>query len=310
VTPAGDPAGVPTCYRHPDRETYISCQRCGRPICPDCMRDAAVGFQCPSCVAEGRKDTRSGRTPYGGLRPTRHGLVSQVLIALNLAVWLLIITTGGAASRWVERLALTPRVCTAGNSPGQYYPTVTTSAQCARTPDGHWGGVAGGDYYQLVTSMFTHVQVWHIGFNMVALWVLGPQLELVLGRLRFVAVYLLSGLVGSATVYWFSAPASPTLGASGAIFGLMGALLVLAYKVRADVSQLLMWVGLNFAITFFGRGFISWQGHLGGFLGGVVLAAVLAYAPRARRTAWQATGFAAASLLVVLAVAARTVALN
>ena len=73
ATPAGDPAGVPTCYRHPDREAYIRCQRCDRPICPDCMSDAAVGFQCPSCVAEGRKATRSGRTPYGGLRPTRNG---------------------------------------------------------------------------------------------------------------------------------------------------------------------------------------------------------------------------------------------
>jgi membrane associated rhomboid family serine protease len=274
------------------------------------MRDAAVGFQCPTCVTEGRKETRSGRTPYGGLRPTRHGLVSQFLIAINVAVWLLIVATGGARSRWVERLALTPRVCTAGDSPGQYYPRVTTSAQCALTPDGHWGGVAGGDYYQLLTSMFTHVQLLHIGFNMLALWILGPQLELVLGRVRYLGLYLLSGLVGSAAVYWFSAPASPTLGASGAIFGLMAALLVLAYKVRADVNQLLMWIGLNVALTFFGRASISWQGHLGGFVGGLVLAGILAYAPRQGRTAWQAAGFAAVSLLVVLAVAARTAVLT
>ncbi len=274
------------------------------------MRDAAVGFQCPTCVSEGRKETRSGRTPYGGLRPTRQGLVSQVLISINVAVWLVITTTGGASSKWVERLALTPRVCTAGSSPGQYYPRATTSAQCALTPDGHWGGVAGGDYYELLTSMFTHVQVLHIGFNMVALWVLGPQLEMVLGRVRYLGLYLLSGLVGSAMVYWFSNPTMPTLGASGAIFGLMGALLVLAFKVHAEMNQLLMWIGLNVAITFFGRSSISWQGHLGGFIGGVVLAAILAYAPRERRTAWQVAGFTAVALLVVFAVAARTAALT
>lgn len=274
------------------------------------MRDAAVGFQCPSCIAQGKKETRSGRTPYGGMRPSSQGVVSKTLIALNGAVWLLILTTGGATSQWVERLALSPRVCSAGNHPGSYYPRVTTAAQCAQTPDGHWGGVAGGDVYQLVTSMFTHVEVWHIGFNMLALWFLGPQLELVLGRLRFTGLYLLSGLVGSVLVYWFSDPTTPTLGASGAIFGLMGALLVLALKVRADVSQLLMWIGLNFVITVVGRGFISWQGHLGGFLGGVALAGILAYAPRERRTAWQAVGFGAVALVVVLAVVARTAALS
>jgi membrane associated rhomboid family serine protease len=274
------------------------------------MRDAAVGFQCPSCIAQGKKETRSGRTPYGGMRPSSQGVVSKTLIGINAAVWLLILTTGGGTSRWVERLALSPRVCTAGAHPGSYYPRVTTAAQCAQFPDGHWGGVAGGDVYQLVTSMFTHVEVWHIGFNMLALWFLGPQLELVLGRLRFTALYLLSGLVGSALVYWFSDPTTPTLGASGAIFGLMGALLVLALKVRADVSQLLMWIGLNFVITVVGRGFISWQGHLGGFLGGVALAAILAYSPRERRTAWQAAGFGAVALLVVLAVVARTASLG
>jgi membrane associated rhomboid family serine protease len=273
------------------------------------MRDASVGFQCPSCIAQGRKDTRTGRTPYGGMRPSRQGLVSQALIAINVAVWLLIISTGGAGSRWVERLALTPRVCSAGDHPGSFYPRAVTAAQCATTPDGRWGGVAGGDVWQLVTSMFTHVEVFHIGFNMLALWILGPQLETVLGRVRFLGVYLLSGLVGSAAVYWLSSEVTPTLGASGAIFGLMGALLVLAHKVRADMSQLLMWIGLNAALTFFGRG-ISWQGHVGGFVGGVVLAVILVYAPRERRTAWQAAGFAAVGLLVALAIVARTVALS
>jgi membrane associated rhomboid family serine protease len=272
------------------------------------MRDAAVGFQCPSCIAQGKKETRSGRTPYGGMRPTQAGLVSKTLIAINAAVWLVILATGGATSRWVDRLSLIPNgQCAAGRG---YYPGITDAATCRSAVGGTWyDGVATGAPWQLLTSMFTHVEVFHIGFNMLALWILGPQLELVLGRVRYVGLYLLSGLVGSAAVYWLSDEASATLGASGAIFGLMGALLVLAYKVKADVSQLLMWIGLNAALTFFGRG-ISWQGHVGGFVGGVVLAVILVYSPRQRRTAWQAAGFGAVALLVVLAVVARTAALT
>jgi len=269
------------------------------------MNDAAVGFQCPSCVAEGWKATRTGRTPYGGIRPTRHGLVSQVLIAINLGVWVLILATGGAASVWVDRLALRPvGLCEKGQAGFDVSRAVCT------INGGTWlPGVSDGAWWQLVTSMFTQVAVLHIGFNMLALWILGPQLELVLGRVRYLALYLLAGLVGSAAVYWLSGEFTPTLGASGAIFGLMGALLVLALKVRADVSQLMMWIGLNIAFTFFGTG-VSWQGHLGGFFGGILLAVILAYAPHRRRTEWQAGGFAVVFALVVVAVVTRTAVLG
>ena len=98
------PGAVPTCYRHPDREAYIKCQRCGRVICPDCMRDSAVGFQCPECVKEGSRSTRSGRTAYGGLRPTNAGITSMVIIGLNIAVWVVDWSTGGRGSR-LRRLA-------------------------------------------------------------------------------------------------------------------------------------------------------------------------------------------------------------
>jgi membrane associated rhomboid family serine protease len=269
------------------------------------MRDAAVGFQCPSCITQGQKETRSGRTPYGGMRPSQQGRVSQVLIAVNVAVWMLVLGTGGAGSRWVDRLSLRPNgICLQGRGGFD-----TSHAVCSANGGSWLPGVSDGAWWQLVTSMFTHVEVFHIGFNMLALWILGPQLEMVLGRVRYLGLYLLSGLVGSAAVYWLSSEFTPTIGASGAIFGLMGALLVLAYKVRADVSQLLMWIGLNAALTFFGRG-ISWQGHVGGFVGGVVLAAILVYAPRTRRTAWQAAGFGAVALLVLLAIVTRTVALG
>jgi membrane associated rhomboid family serine protease len=158
--------------------------------------------------------------------------------------------------------------------------------------------------------MFTHVAPIHIGFNMLALWVLGPQLELALGRVRFLALYLLSGLAGSALVYWSAAAGLPTLGASGAIFGLMAALLILAIKVRGDVQTLLFWIGINAAITVVGRGFISWQAHLGGFLGGLALMAIIVFSPKGpHRARWQLAGIAAYAVVVVAAIAARSLAL-
>ncbi len=285
---------APYCYRHPDRETHIRCQRCGRPICPDCMNQAAVGFQCPSCVQEGRKSTRQGVGRYGGRPSADPSLTSKILIGINAAVWLLITATGGGSSTWVDRLALVP------------------ADTAVRMPDGTvqiLHGVADGAWWQLATSMFTHVQLMHIGFNMLALWFLGPQLEAVVGRARFLTIYLLSGLVGSAFVYWLAPAYSFTLGASGAIFGLMGALLVVAIKLRADYSQILVWLGLNALITFFGRGFISWQGHLGGLVGGVLIALVIVYSPRDNRPLWQGLGLGLIGLTVLVAFVTRTLAL-
>lgn len=287
-------AGVPVCYRHQDRETHIRCQRCNRPICPDCMRTASVGFQCPDCVAEGARTTRQARTAYGGVRHARPGLVTQVLIGLNILVFVLVLGTGGSSGPVLARFALIP---TGGNFLVGGQPTVVD-------------GIAQGAVWQLVTSMFTHVAIWHIGFNMLALFILGPQLEAMLGRWRFATLYLLSGLVGSATVYWLSSPTSVTIGASGAIFGLMGALLVVAFKVKGDVQSLLTLVAINVVITVLGASFISWQGHLGGFVGGLVLGLVLVYAPRQHRTAWQLAGVTVVAVLTVAAIVLRTVALS
>jgi len=259
------------------------------------MQPASVGFQCPSCVREGAKATRSGRTAYGGQRPANPALTSQILIAINVAFWLLITVTGGGSSRWVDHLALLP------DSARFRLPNGTILAV---------DGVADGAVWQLLTSMFTHVEIMHIGFNMLALWFLGPQLEVVIGRARYLALYLLSGLMGSVFVLWLTPAYVQTVGASGAIFGLMGALLVIAIKVRADYSQLLLWIGLNVAITVFGRGFISWQGHLGGFIGGALIAAAIVYAPRTNRALWQAAGLSLVGVLVVAAVVARTLSLN
>jgi membrane associated rhomboid family serine protease len=251
------------------------------------MRPASVGFQCPSCVREGTKQTRSGRTAYGGERTGNPALTSQVLIGLNVAVWVLILATGGSRSRFVDYLALRP----------------TTRFQGIVYPQFH--AVADGAPWQVLTSMFTHIELWHIGFNMMALWVLGPQLELAIGRARFLSLYLLSGLAGSATVLWFSAANSETLGASGAIFGLMGALLVIAVKVHGDVRGMLTWIGVNFVITFLFVRLISWQGHVGGFVAGLLLGAAIVYAPRRNRPMWQVGGIALVALVVAVATAAR-----
>lgn len=298
---------MPTCYRHPGRESYIRCQRCDRTICPDCMRDAAVGFQCPECIAEGKKSTRSGRTAYGGLRPTNASTTSGVLIALNAAVWIAILITGGSGSNLVDLLGLRPNgYCDLGNGLGNL-----RVGEQACTAAGHtWlPGFADGAYWQVLTSGFTHVAVTHILFNMFALWVIGPQLELALGRTRFVALYLLSLLAGSAVVLWAAPEYQLTLGASGAIYGLFAALLIVARKVGADMRSLWALIAINVFLTFAIPN-ISWQGHLGGFIGGGVVAALLVYAPRGpRRTTVQVLGLVAVAAVIVIAMAARYSAL-
>ncbi len=303
-------AGVPTCYRHAGRETWIRCQRCERPICPDCMTDASVGFQCPSCVSEGAKQTRSGRTAYGGLRSDNPALTTIALIGANVAVWVAIVVTGWHSSELIRRLALTPLgICSAGKE--SYYPNLTSEQLCLANAGagGTWlPGVADGAYWQLITSAFTHVDVWHIGFNMLALWVLGPQLEAVLGRGRFLALYFLSALAGSTVVYWLGGESQLTLGASGAIYGLFGAYAVIVHKVGGNLGSIGALLAVNLFITFAIPN-ISWQGHLGGFLGGLAISALLVYAPRARRTTIQVLGLAGLTVVLVLLIVLRTFAL-
>jgi membrane associated rhomboid family serine protease len=292
-TPSPGP-GVPVCHRHPGRETYIRCQRCDRPICPDCMHDAAVGFQCPDCVRTGAKQTRQGRTPYGGRVRGGPPVVTLTLIGLNLAVFLLVQFTGGRQSRLLGELGLMPS--------GGYFVDAQGFPYYAQ-------GVADGAVWQLVTAMFTHLEIWHIFFNLLALYLLGPQLEHVLGRTRYLMLYLLSGLVGSVAVYWLAAESSMTIGASGAIFGLMGALLVVARKVRADTSALLALIGINTVITVLGAQYISWQGHLGGLVGGLVLGVALVHSPRRGRTGWQALWLGVVAVAIVVLTLVRTLLL-
>lgn len=254
------------------------------------MNTAAVGFQCPECVRAGAHDVRSPQAAYGGKRSGNPGLTSIALIVVNVAIWLGVLLTGGDHSVLVRRLALW-REDVLINFPGSGVHQVY--------------GVSDGAWWELITSGFMHVEPTHLLFNMVALFFIGPMVESVIGRARFLAIYFGSLLTASALVLWTAPVNAYTLGASGAIFGLLGASLILAIKGRGDVRSIAMWLGLNVIITFTMAG-ISWEGHLGGLLGGAGMAAVLAYAPtgdpRSRqRLLWQVAG---CLLVVAIAVAA------
>ncbi|MHA6761563.1 rhomboid family intramembrane serine protease [Streptacidiphilus sp. PAMC 29251] len=272
-------ATLPDCYRHPGRETGVSCNRCERPVCPDCRVEAAVGFQCQECVSGTGPvpgtAVRQARTEFGGALAVDGTLVTKVLIGLNVAVWLL-------------HYVMSP-----ANVLDLYM----------------WGpGVANGQWYRLITSVFFHTAPWHIAMNMWSLWVLGPPLERLLGRWRFLALYLLSGLAGSALVL-LAAPRTLTLGASGAIFGLLGALLVIQRKRGYELGPIMAIVVVNLVATFAIPG-ISWEGHVGGLVAGLLVGFGLAHAPLRNRTAVQAAAVLVVALAVLVATLAGVAALN
>jgi len=290
-------ADLATCYRHPKREAHIRCVRCDRRICPDCMIPASVGFQCPECVRGGKQAQRVARTSFGG-RVAPHGSLSvtYALIAVNIAAM-------------VVELVWSPTIGRFSIRPG-----------AAVQINGHQvdviQGVATGQYYRLLTGMFLHLSpvgggygITHILFNMWALYVVGPPLERWLGRLRFLAFYLLVGLFASAFVYLLTPANSETLGASGAIFGLFAALFVLGRRLRYDIRPIAGVIVLNIVITFVFSG-ISWQGHIGGLIAGGALSAAWAYAPRKWRTTVQLASSVALALIIVVMVIARTHALT
>lgn len=285
VDPSTTGAGtIPHCYRHPDRETYISCQRCGRPICPDCMRTASVGFQCPECVKEASAQVRPARTAFGGLLNVGRPLVTISLIVINIGVFIIANAAGGVRSDFVLKFAQTNNV---------------------DLPQFGWEGVAQGSYWQLVTSNFVHLEVVHIAFNMFALWIFGGFLEQQLGRWRYLALYLVSGFAASVTVYWLADDSTISLGASGAVYGLFGASLVILLKQRQNITGLLMLLVFNLAFTFAVPN-ISWQAHLGGLAAGLVIGAGYAYAPREQRQLVQTGVLVTVAVISVLLVVART----
>lgn len=279
--PAADPA---VCYRHPDREAHIRCVRCERRICPDCMIPASVGFQCPECVREGNKGVRTATTMFGGRVTSDPGWVSKVLIGLNVVAFVLQQGVDGFTTRFFD-------------------------IGLARLPDGQIIGVADGEYYRLLTSAFLHANVLHIAMNMYALYLFGPPVEAALGRLRFAALYVLSALGGSAASYAFGNPVGPSLGASGAVFGLLGAFLVITKKLRADTSQVMVLLLVNLAFGFLVPR-IDWRAHVGGLVAGALCTVALAYAPRSRRTTVQVAGLVGVALVVLAIIIWRTAELR
>ncbi|MFC8532807.1 rhomboid family intramembrane serine protease [Streptomyces sp. NPDC057249] len=289
--PPPPPEGPVRCYRHPDRETAVRCVRCDRPICPDCMVDASVGFQCPACVRQGSGTGHGAsaarpRTLAGGVVAADPRLITKILLGINLAVFVAVL----ADDSLLDRLMLLGRANFYFGGPPE--------------------GIAEGQWYRLVTSMFLHQEVLHIAFNMLGLWWLGGPLEAKLGRIRFLALYLLSGLAGGALTYWLAEPNQPSLGASGAIYGLLGATAVLMRRLNYDMRPVIAIFVLNLIITFNPWGGIAWQAHVGGLIAGVLIGIGMVHAPRNRRDLVQFGTCALVLAAVVLIVMTRTAALT
>ena len=272
--PGGAPSygatAEPVCPRHPDRVSYVRCQRCERPVCPECQRPAAVGVQCVDCVREQARTVREGRTVYGGRVREGRPVVTLGLIAACVVVFLLQLAPGSGIT---QRFAFAPVV-------------------------------ADAEPWRFLTAAFLHSTGFlpHIVFNMLVLYQVGPYLEERLGRLRFLALYLVSAVGGSVGFLALADPTNPfswnagVVGASGAVFGLFGALVVVQRHLGGTNQGLLVMIGLNFFLGFVIPN-VAWQGHLGGLVTGAATGLALVAPVKSHRTAVQVAG-----TLAVLAV--------
>lgn len=287
-TPAGQEV-PPTCFRHPDRETWVSCVRCGRPACPDCLRQAAVGQQCVECVrgtsGGAGPRPRQPRTAFGG-RIVANATVTWTLIGLNVLLFLVELGYPNLATDW------------------------GLLGYARFSPTGQLQGIAAGQWYRLVTSAFLPpatglggLGFLDILFNMWALFAVGPALEQLLGRSRFLAVYLLSALGGGVAFFLIGPSNVLALGASGAVFGLFGAWFVVARKLRLSLGGIVAIIAINLVFSLVYRSTIAWQDHVGGLIVGVVTTAAFAYAPRRNRAVVQvAAAVAVLAIMVVLVI--------
>ncbi|MDQ3121577.1 MAG: rhomboid family intramembrane serine protease [Actinomycetota bacterium] len=269
------------CYRHPDRETYVSCTECGRGICPDCMSFGPVGIRCPDHASTGGKVAAPRRTARKAAASlSRRGpYVTQALIAINVGIYVIQLAMGAgisASTGWIYEHGVL--ISSAIDSSGQLV------------------GVAEGEWWRLLTAAFLHYGPVHLGLNMLVLWFIGPALEEYLGHGRYALLYLVSGLAGSAGALIVSSGA-PTVGASGAIFGIMGAALFLEWrKIYVFGGQALGLVVFNLAISFVIPG-ISIGGHIGGLIGGAL--AAFAFTTLRRRPTFAILAVAAVGALSI-----------
>lgn len=274
----------PVCFRHPGRETWVSCVRCGRHACPDCLRQASVGQQCVECVRGGNRDVRSARTAFGG-RLSTTATVTWTIMGLNVLLYLVQLAYPRLAQDW-EMFGYV----------WYFY-------------GGPMHGVAAGQWYRLLTAAFLpgggSLGLMDIAFNMWALYVVGPSLERTLGKTRYIVLYLLSA-VGGNVLYFMLAPENvPALGASGAIFGLFAGLFIVARKLRLNIGGIATVIVVNLVFSFvIAR--IAWQAHVGGLIVGALLTAAYAYAPRKNRTAIHIAATVAVIALLAVAVVLRS----
>jgi membrane associated rhomboid family serine protease len=285
--PRGAPPAVEHCYRHPNVETGVHCTRCDRPICPECMTPAPVGYQCPECVAQARREFRKGP----GRRIVTEGVAAtKVLLAALFAMFAVELLVGGA------------------NTLFQGPPERTLIRLGAMQPF----LIADGQYWRLFSAIFLHAGLLHIGFNAYALWIFGAAMELALGRSRFLLVFFLTGFLASATSYAFGPVESVGVGASGAIFGVFGAFIAYNYRRRdlaqaaANLRWALMLILLNALLTL-GIRQIDWRAHLGGLVAGFAAGMVAeGWGDRRTRKMILVAGTAAMLAIGVVLVAWRT----
>ncbi|WP_306363392.1 rhomboid family intramembrane serine protease [Nocardia sp. CC227C] len=278
---------APSCYRHPDRATGLACTRCGRPACPECLRSASVGQHCVDCVAQGQKDVRQVRT-VGGAQLARNPVpfVTYGLIAINVIVFGITAFQAQSVSQNRFSELFTDWVL---------FPAY----------------VADGQWFRVIGSGFLHYGVLHLLVNMLALYILGPYCETALGRGRFLAVYLTSLIGGSAAALALGPENAATAGASGAIYGLFGAVAIIMLRTRQNLTQIAVLLAINLFISVSVPGISLW-GHLGGLAAGTAATAGILYLPRwlragsqstASAIGWGAVGVVAFAALAVAAVA-------
>ena len=243
------------CYRHPDRETGLACSECGRPICADCATFAPVGIRCPDHAGTRRGPTSRVKPPtvrraQGVALGTNRAPVTYTLIVLNVLIYLIGASQFGGLNSPGSGIGL----------PGSLYRRWVLY--------GPW--VPHGGWYRLVSSMFLHENLLHIGFNMYVLWAIGRIVEQYLGTVRYIGLYFVAGLAGSAGAL-LVLPTTPVLGASGAIFGILGAMMVLEWQITGSLAgQAAALVAINLGLSFVIPG-ISWGSHVGGLIGGILV---------------------------------------
>jgi membrane associated rhomboid family serine protease len=242
----------PVCARHADRHTFLSCTRCGRPACTECLIPASVGFHCVDCVKASNAATPQIRRARQAQRP----FVTLSIITVTVLVYLI----QQADSTIFPRFAL---------------------IGLAQYPSGPWLGVANGEWYRLFTVGLLHASWWHIGFNMYALWILGPSIEAAFGRWRYLAIYVASLVGGSTASLLFNPPQVFGIGASGAIFGLFGATIIANKRLGRPVNSVYGIIAVNLAFGFLVP-HVDWHAHLGGLLLGSVTSAIMVYGVRRR----------------------------